>query len=86
MTAQIEGVKTITVSPGDTVSVGSVSVTAVPAYNTNKFRAPGEVFHPRSAGYVGYVVELDGRRIYHAGDTDAIPEMSACAATSRSSP
>jgi L-ascorbate metabolism protein UlaG (beta-lactamase superfamily) len=77
VTAQIEGVKTLTVSPGDTVSVGSVSVTAVPAYNTNKFRAPGELFHPRSAGYVGYVVELDGRRIYHAGDTDAIPEMSA---------
>lgn len=76
VTAQIDGVKTVTVSPGDTVRVGSVSVTAVPAYNTNKFRAPGEVFHPRSAGYVGYVVELDGRRIYHAGDTDVIPEMS----------
>ena len=75
VTAQLEGVKTITVSPGDTVSIGAVSVTAVPAYNIDKFRAPGEVFHPRAAGYVGYVVELDGRRIYHAGDTDAIPEM-----------
>jgi L-ascorbate metabolism protein UlaG (beta-lactamase superfamily) len=73
--AQIDGVKTLTVAPGDTVTVGSVTVTAVPAYNTNKFRAPGEVFHPRAAGYVGYVVDLDGRRIYHAGDTDAIPEM-----------
>jgi len=75
VTAQIDGVKTLTVAPGDTVTVGSVTVTAVPAYNTNKFRAPGEVFHPRAAGYVGYVVDLDGRRIYHAGDTDAIPEM-----------
>jgi L-ascorbate metabolism protein UlaG (beta-lactamase superfamily) len=76
VTAQLDGVKTVTVSPGDTVTLGDVSVTAVPAYNTDKFRAPGEVFHPRSAGYVGYIVELDGRRIYHAGDTDAIAEMS----------
>jgi L-ascorbate metabolism protein UlaG (beta-lactamase superfamily) len=73
--AQLEGLKTITVSPGDTITVGSVSVTAVPAYNVDKFRAPGEVFHPRAAGHVGYIVELDGRRIYHSGDTDAIPEM-----------
>jgi L-ascorbate metabolism protein UlaG (beta-lactamase superfamily) len=76
VTAQLDGVKTVTVSPGDTVAFGDVSVTAVPAYNTDKFRAPGEVFHPRAAGYVGYIVELDGRRIYHAGDTDAIPEMN----------
>jgi L-ascorbate metabolism protein UlaG (beta-lactamase superfamily) len=75
VTAQLDGVKTLTVAPGDTVTVGSVTVTAVPAYNTDKFRAPGEVFHPRTAGYVGYIVELDGRRVYHAGDTDAIPEM-----------
>jgi L-ascorbate metabolism protein UlaG (beta-lactamase superfamily) len=75
VTDQIDGVKTITVSPGDTVIVGAVSVTAVAAYNVDKFRAPGEVFHPRSAGYVGYIVQLDGLRVYHAGDTDAIAEM-----------
>ena len=50
-------------------------MTAVPAYNVDKFREPGEVFHPREAGGLGYVVELDGRRIYHAGDTDATSEM-----------
>ena len=75
VTAQLEGLTTITMSPGDAVTVGSVTVTAVPAYNVDKFRAPGEVFHPRAAGHVGYIVELDGRRIYHSGDTDAIPEM-----------
>ena len=77
VTAQLEGLTTITMSPGDAVTVGSVTVTAVPAYNVDKFRAPGEVFHPRAAGHVGYIVELDGRRIYHAGDTDKIPEMAA---------
>jgi L-ascorbate metabolism protein UlaG (beta-lactamase superfamily) len=47
----------------------------VPAYNLDKFRAPGQPFHPREAGYVGFIVTLDGVRYYHAGDTDAIPEM-----------
>lgn len=63
------------VSAGDSVAVAGVAVTAVLAYNLNKFRQPGEVYHPRGLG-VGFVFELDGRRIYHAGDTDAIPEMA----------
>jgi L-ascorbate metabolism protein UlaG (beta-lactamase superfamily) len=67
--------RTITVAPGDSVEVGTASVAAVPAYNLNKFRAPGQLFHPPEAGYVGYVITLDGTRIYHAGDTDAIDEM-----------
>lgn len=72
---QVEGLTVVTIEAGQTVDAGQASVTAVPAYNTNKFRAPGVPFHPREAGGLGYVVELDGRRIYHAGDTDAIPEM-----------
>jgi L-ascorbate metabolism protein UlaG (beta-lactamase superfamily) len=75
VTAEVGGVAALTLSAGETVTVGSVTVTAVPAYNLDKFRQPGEVFHPREAGGLGYIVELDGRRIYHAGDTDAIPEM-----------
>lgn len=65
-----------TVAAGDTVVVDDVSVTAMPAYNIDKFKAPGQVFHPRSDGMLGFVVEMDGRRYYHAGDTDAIPEMA----------
>jgi len=75
VTAQVDGVEAVTLSSGETATVGDVTVTAVPAYNLDKFRRPGEVFHPRAAGGLGYIVELDGRRIYHAGDTDAIPEM-----------
>ncbi len=75
VTEQLPDFQAMTVSPGDTVSAGGVTVTAVPAYNIDKFKAPDQVFHPREAGYVGFVIELDGRRIYHAGDTDAIPEM-----------
>jgi L-ascorbate metabolism protein UlaG (beta-lactamase superfamily) len=75
VTAAVDGMATITLHAGETATVGGVTVTALPAYNIDKFREPGEVFHPREAGGLGYVVELDGRRIYHAGDTDAIPEM-----------
>jgi L-ascorbate metabolism protein UlaG (beta-lactamase superfamily) len=75
VTGQLTG-ETHTVTPGDTITVQGVVVTAVPAYNTSKFRSPGVLFHPPADGKVGYVVEMDGRRIYHAGDTDAIPEMA----------
>jgi L-ascorbate metabolism protein UlaG (beta-lactamase superfamily) len=64
------------VAPGDTITVKGIEVEAVPAYNVNKFRNPGEPFHPKEAGHVGFVVTLDGKRIYHAGDTDHIPEMA----------
>lgn len=63
------------VKPGDRVEVGGVTVEAVPAYNLNKFREPGKVFHPKEDGKVGYVLTVNGVRIYHAGDTDHIPEM-----------
>lgn len=67
------------VAPGDRVEVGGVSVEAVPAYNTNKFREPGKPFHPKADGKVGYLIGLGGLRIYHAGDTDHIPEMATAA-------
>jgi len=75
VTSQLPGA-TVTVRPGDTVDAGGITVTAVPAYNVNKFASPGKVFHEKGSENVGYVFELDGRRIYHAGDTDSIPEMA----------
>ncbi len=58
-------------SAGMSLRVADVSVAAVPAYNTDK------KFHPRAAGYIGYVATVDGVAIYHAGDTDHIPEMGS---------
>jgi L-ascorbate metabolism protein UlaG (beta-lactamase superfamily) len=75
VTDQVGGFETLTVAPGDTVEVKSAKVTAVPAYNLTKFRSPGVPYHPKEAGYVGYILDMDGRTIYHAGDTDEIPEM-----------
>ncbi len=64
------------VKPGDKLSLGDVAIEVVPAYNLNKFREPGKVFHPKEDGKLGWVVTVKGVRVYHAGDTDHIPEMA----------
>lgn len=61
---------------GEAITVGEVTVEAVAAYNLSKFRSPGNPFHPRQAQHNGYIVTVGGERLYHAGDTDYIPEMS----------
>lgn len=62
--------------PGEKTQVQEVVVEAVAAYNINKFREPGQPFHPKEMEGAGYIITLtDGTRVYHAGDTDLIPEM-----------
>jgi L-ascorbate metabolism protein UlaG (beta-lactamase superfamily) len=73
--AKLHGNITV-VKPGDHLIRNAVDITAVPAYNLTKFRSPGIPFHPKTAGYVGFILAVDGQRIYHAGDTDLIPEMA----------
>jgi L-ascorbate metabolism protein UlaG (beta-lactamase superfamily) len=59
------------VQPGEKVTVSGIPIEAVPAYNTNKS------FHPKENGWLGFVLTVDGVRIYHGGDTDLIPEMDS---------
>ncbi len=54
---------------GDLKVVGSVTITALPAYNVSKR------FHTKDAGGLGFVLTLEGERLYFAGDTDLTPEM-----------
>ena len=49
-----------------------ITIEAVPAYNTTPGR---EQYHPQGRDN-GYVLTLDGLRIYIAGDTEDIPEMA----------
>jgi L-ascorbate metabolism protein UlaG (beta-lactamase superfamily) len=63
-----------TLRPGEETLVGNIRVRAVEAYNYKRFRAPGTPFHPEGFG-VGYLVTVGGKTIYHAGDTDFVPEM-----------
>ncbi len=58
-------------APGESLEVGGVKVEAVLAYNL------GKDFHPKGNAWLGFVVTVDGVSIYHAGDTDYIPEMDA---------
>ena len=67
------GAQFVTVKPGAEVDAGGVPVKAVAAYNVNK------KFHPKANGWVGYVVTVGGETVYHAGDTDIIPEMAGLA-------
>jgi len=68
--------KTIVIGPpterkikiGETLTFDNIKIEAVEAYNVEKS------FHPRGLG-VGYLIEIDKKTIYHAGDTDFIPEM-----------
>jgi L-ascorbate metabolism protein UlaG (beta-lactamase superfamily) len=61
--------------PGQKILIDDVSIETVPAYNVNKFRSPGHPFHPKENEMLGFIVTMNGVRIYHAGDTDLIPEM-----------
>lgn len=61
-------------SPGEAMEVYGVSIEAVEAYNFKRFRSPGVPYHPRGT-QIGFVIEAEGKRLYHAGDTDFIPEM-----------
>ncbi|MBI2485823.1 MAG: MBL fold metallo-hydrolase [Deltaproteobacteria bacterium] len=57
------------VKPGDKITVDDIEIETIPAYNI------GKSYHPKTNGWVGFVVGLGGLKIYHAGDTDKIPEM-----------
>jgi L-ascorbate metabolism protein UlaG (beta-lactamase superfamily) len=62
------------VSPGDSGEAAGVRFQAVPAYNIVEGRTDN---HPKANGWVGYLLELDGRTYYHAGDTDHLPELES---------
>ena len=59
------------VEPGKAYNIDGLEFETVPAYNNLK------PFHPKSAGWVGYIVNIDGKRIYIAGDTDLTKENKA---------
>ncbi len=65
----------LTVEPNGEYKLDNFSFKTIPAYNINKFREPGKVFHPKEDSKVGYILNLDNVLIYHAGDTDFIEEM-----------
>ena len=56
---------------GQSSTFNNIKVEAVPAYNISEGRTQ---FHPKGRDN-GYILTIDGLRIYIAGDTEDIPEM-----------
>ena len=63
--------KVVTVKPGMFYETDGLEFDTVPAYNTIK------PFHMKSAGWVGYILRIDRKRVYIAGDTDVTKEAKA---------
>lgn len=59
----------ICLAPGESHTAGPLKIEAIPSYNINK------KFHPAANRWLGFIVTAKGVSIYHAGDTDRIPEM-----------
>lgn len=74
LTAGLPGTTIHAVIPGQTITLNGVEIETVPMYNVVKNN------HPRAMNFVGYVVNVGGVRVYHAGDTERFPEMKTFAA------
>ena len=65
----------ISMSLGDKRELQGVEIEAVEAYNLKRFRSPGVPFHPKET-QIAFIISAENKRVYHAGDTDFIPEMN----------
>lgn len=66
---------TLVMKNGDKTTFDGITIEAVPAYNLVHKNDKGEFFHPKGRGN-GYVLTVGDKKIYIAGDTENIPEMS----------
>lgn len=62
-------IKMEVIQQGQELDLGDLKISAVPAYNIDK------QFHPKDDAWLGYLIKMNDVLIYHAGDTDVIPEM-----------
>ncbi|MHA1958326.1 MAG: MBL fold metallo-hydrolase [Candidatus Thorarchaeota archaeon] len=65
----------VSLKPGEETTLHDIKIEAVHAYNVKRFRSPGNPYHPKGYG-VGYLLTVESKTIYFAGDTDVIPEMN----------
>lgn len=61
------------VEPGEEITLGKIKIRVTNAYNTAEGSSTHKVHHKGNG--VGYLISAGGKTIYHAGDTDFIPEM-----------
>ncbi|MEK7573642.1 MAG: MBL fold metallo-hydrolase [Patescibacteria group bacterium] len=68
----IENSRKIKVEPNKDYETKGFKFSTIPAYNHRPGR---EEKHPRRNNWVGYIFELNNKKVYHAGDTDFTDEM-----------
>ena len=68
--------RTEVIAPGGTAEKIGIAIEAIPAYNISDGRLD---FHPKDRGDLGFVLSIEGTRVYVSGDTEATPEMRALA-------
>jgi len=61
------------VKPEEELNIKNIKINVVNAYNTPEGHSTKKFHH--KGEWVGYLITLNGKTIYHAGDTDFIPEM-----------
>lgn len=61
--------KIIALKPNDSIEIENIKIDATRAFNINKD------FHPKEDNKIGFILHVNGLKIYHTGDTDIIPEM-----------
>lgn len=59
----------IITEPGREIDYKGIKINVISSYNIDK------PFHQKEEGWVGYLIKIKNLLIYHAGDTDLIPEM-----------
>jgi len=64
LSGEVRGIR-----PNQEIEIDGVKVQGFPAYNSSK------PFHPQEKAWLGYIITVKAIKIYHAGDTDFIPEM-----------
>ncbi len=67
--SKMQGRNVLVVEPNKDYEIEGIKFSTVPAYNVSK------EFHPKANGWVGYVIDVNGTKVYHAGDTDAAEEI-----------
>ncbi len=67
--AKLRKYKAKGMDPGELLEVAGITINAVPAYT------PTKTFHPKANKWLGFLVTLEGKVLYHAGDTDFIEEF-----------
>ena len=58
------GENVVVLNPNEKVNVEGYDVVTIPSYNREK------QFHTKEKGYVAYIVTIEGKRVYVAGDCD----------------